>query len=531
MSCRRDSLVRTCKGAVHSGRGAKYHTAMNCAPASTAASPAPPLAKRCSRALRQSLLGVLLASMLVRPVPAQINTHLPDLGDSSQAGFSPAMERRVGEQVMREIRFREKTYVNDAELEDYLNRIGNRLVVASGSTDPAYTFFAMRDPSINAFAMPGGLVGVHTGLLLASQSESELASVLAHEIAHVQQRHIARMLQQHGNATVLVLLSLVAAILASRSNSQVTEALVVGGQAAAIQQQLGFSREHEQEADRMGLQILDAAGFDVRGMPSFFERMRSANRINETGGAPGYLRTHPLTVDRIADTAGRAREMPYRQVQDSLDYTFLRAKVDADTGTGREALARLLAREATRPTDVAARWYGLSRAYLRERELAKADEALARLRETNIRHATIESLAIDLASAKGQHQQAAEMSRAARVQYPGYRALQYREAEAWLAAKRPQEALRAVGEHLAGSKDATLFELQARAYAALNQPVLQHRALAELYVLQGSLPAAIDQLQIAQRNGGGDFYEQSIIDARLRELRVLLREEMAERAR
>ncbi|MDQ8021762.1 MAG: M48 family metalloprotease [Moraxellaceae bacterium] len=481
---------------------------------------------RFRRPLRQATLLALVAALAVPPAPAQMASSLPDLGDASQADLSPAMERRAGEQVMREIRFRERSYVDDPELENYLNAVGARLVTAAGASPQDFTFFALRDNTINAFAMPGGLIGVHTGLLLTTQTESELASVLGHEIGHIQQRHIARMLAQQGNSSILVVASLIAAILAARSNSNVPAALASAGQAAAIQQQLGFSRDAEMEADRVGFSILQAGGFDVQGMPNFFERMQRANRFNE-GNAPNYLRTHPLTSDRVADTAARAHDVRPRQVTDTPEFALLRAKLDAERGNASDALARFQAQNGTSLTEQAARWYGLTRVYLRERQFEQATTALAKLREFRYPSYMVETLGADLLRAQGKHAEAARVCHDARARWPAQSALMYCETQAWLAANEPQKALDTTGGRiLPDSQDYRRYALQAQAYEALGKPALQHRAQAELYVLQGALPAAIDQLQMAQRGGTGDFYEQSIIDARLRELRSRLREEM-----
>ncbi|MGC3964498.1 MAG: M48 family metalloprotease [Rhodocyclaceae bacterium] len=467
--------------------------------------------------------------MAVQPVAAQLANTLPDLGDSSQAGLSPAQERKIGEQVMREIRFQDATYLDDAEVEDYLNVLGNRLVSASGMRGQDFYFFVLRDPTINAFAMPGGYIGVHTGLILAAQAESELASVLAHEIGHVEQRHIARQLALQSNATVTMLASLLVAILASRvPNSQISEAAIVAGQAAAIQGQLAYSRDFEREADRVGFQTLEAAGFDVQGMPAFFERLQKANRLNEAN-APAYLQTHPLTMDRIADMENRAQGVKYRQVVDSPEFTMVRAKLEALNGTPTEAVARFKSRTGTRQIELLAKNYGLARASLRARNNADAEAALQALRDMKISSPMIDGLAADIASAQNKYADAARICRDARGHFPRSHALVYCEIDAYLDGNQPQQALSMMRDLIFNSQDDRLYALQARAYEALKQPAQQHRSLAEMYVLRGNVPAAIDQLRVAQRSGGGDYYEQASIDARLRELRARQLEDKKDR--
>jgi len=189
--------------------------------------------------------------------------QLPDLGDPAQVGLSPAQERKIGEAIVRQIRA-QGGYLQDPEVSDYLNELGHRLVAASHDTKQDFEFFAVPDPQINAFALPGGYIGVHTGLILLAQNESELASVLAHEISHVTQRHMARMMANQKNSMLMSLAGLALAILASRaggSNSgQATQAAIAGSQALSAQNQLNFTRDNEYEADRIGFSRMTAAG-------------------------------------------------------------------------------------------------------------------------------------------------------------------------------------------------------------------------------------------------------------------------------
>ena len=184
----------------------------------------------------------------------------------------------------------------------------------------------MRDPTLNAFALPGGYIGLHSALILTTQTESELASVIAHEIGHVAQRHIARMLGTQKQDMLIVLASVAAGALAARSSPDAAQALVMGGMGLAAQQQLNFSREVEREADRIGFRILGESGYDPAGMTVFFGRMQTASR-NYTDNTPAYLRTHPMTTERIADIQARIHEMRYRQRMDSLDYHLIKARV------------------------------------------------------------------------------------------------------------------------------------------------------------------------------------------------------------
>lgn len=472
----------------------------------------------------KALLALLAIPVFLAPrVSAE---GLPDLGESSQTDLSPQMERRIGESIMRDIRWRDPAYVDDAEVQAYLNDLGTRLASGVRDAHPDLDFFAVRDPTLNAFAMPGGFVGVHTGLILATQSESELAGVLSHEISHVTQHHIARMVGKQSQATLISIASMLVGILAARSNSQAAQAAIVGGQAAGIQTQLNYSRDFEREADRIGLQTMEGAGFDVRGMASFFERLQKSSRIYENN-APAYLRTHPLTTERIADMENRVQQLPYRQVQDSLDFQLVRAKLRALQGSPRDAITDFETQLRDKKySSEAVPHYGLARAYLAAKNYAGAERELMAVRRLKVASPMVETLAAELKQAQGDAAGALQAYRDARSRYPQSRPVLYGYIDALLATNNVQEALRATNDELQTyTQDPRLYGLQAKSYAALGKRLQQHRAQAELYALQGNTVAAVEQLQIAQKAGDGDFYEQSAVDARLRELKARQAEE------
>lgn len=469
-------------------------------------------------------LFLLLALLCVPRVLAQA---LPELGDVSGAAISPADERKLGERIMRDIR-RDPAYLDDAEVAEYANSLGFRLTARSDATRQEFEFFVVRDAQINAFALPGGFIGIHTGLLLAAQSESEVAGVVAHEIAHVTQRHIARMVSQQGQSQLMSMAAMAVAILAARSNSQVAEAAMAFGQAGVMQSQLNFTRDNEREADRVGVQLLDSAGFDPRGMSAFFERLQRATRVYE-GGAPAYLRTHPLTFERIGDIQGRVEQMPYRQVPDSLEFQLIRAKLRAENDTPREAIAFFESSLGERKflSETASR-YGLVASLIRARDYERAKRELVPLRKTA--SPIIENLACRIPDAAGDAAQALACYEAARRLYPAPRALFYGHVEQLLRLRRPAEALKLIDTRLQTQTDESrLYQLQAQAYAAQGNSLSQHRAQGEAYVRAGQLGAALEQFQIALKSGQGDFYQLSAIEARIRELRRTLAEQERKR--
>jgi predicted Zn-dependent protease len=466
------------------------------------------------------LLRTLLAALLLA-VPGVLAQGLPDLGDVAQAGFTPLQERRLGESIMREIRA-DRDFYDDAEVTDYVNTLGNRLASNAPDAPRYFEFFLINDRQINAFALPGGFIGVNTGLILAAQAESELAGVMGHEISHVTQRHIARMLQQQKQSSIASIAALAAALLLSRVNSQAAEAAVAFGQAGVIQSQLNFSRDNEREADRFGLQILDQAGFDPRGMASFFERLQRATRVYESG-APSYLRTHPLTYERIADMQSRTEEMGYRQVPDSLEFQLIRAKLRAQLDAPRDAVAFFEQSLAERKfLSEAASRYGLVASLMRARDYTRARAELESLRKLAPANPIVDTLTCELGYEADGPEQALPCYREALKIYPSYRALVYDNANALLRTNRPEAALRYVEARLQViADDYRLYLLQARAYAALNKQLAQHRAQAEAYARMGNLTGAMEQLRIGLKSGDGDFYQLSSAEARLRELRKL----------
>ncbi len=470
----------------------------------------------------------LIAALLcVVMIPRGIAHDLPDLGDSASSELSPLAEQRLGAQIMRDIRWKEPAYLRDPEVEDYLNWLGDRLVASGPGAGLPFQFFGVSDASLNAFAMPGGNIGVHTGLILAAQTESELAGVLAHEVSHVTQRHIARMLGKQSQTSMIMLASLLLAVLAARSSAQASQAAISTGMAAGMSTQLSYSRDFENEADRIGVQNLAAAGFDVRGMVGFFERLQKNARLYENS-APAYMRTHPLTSDRITEMENRVAQMPYRQVPDSLDFQLVKAKLKVGRQPTREVIGEFETAARGASPSVAAQ-YGLVRAYLQVRRLADADREMAVLRKRGALSAMIDGLEGDLRLAHGDPAGAARLFREGRGRFPQSHRLMYGEIESLLAAARPDEALTvAKAELLTTPADATLWEFRARAEAALGKRLAQHRSLGEVYAIQGNYAASAEQFALAQAASDGDFFEQSAVDSRLREVRGLLAEQMRE---
>ena len=454
--------------------------------------------------------------------PRAFAQSLPDLGGPGEVALSPQTERKLGESIVQDIRAHDTTYTEDAEVEDYLGNLGARLAAVMSGARYDFQFFLLRDPTINAFALPGGFVFVHSGLILSADTESELASVIGHELGHVTQRHIARMFAQQQQLEMPMMVALAAALLLSRSRPDLASGAVAATQAGVVQTQLNYSRDFEREADRVGQEALAAAGFDPRAMAAFFEKMQRSTRLSDDNTIPGYFRTHPLTPERIANAQNRAAAMPYHQHPDGPEFQLVRAKLRAAVGEPDSAVRYFegSVREGRYPSEASAR-YGLASALLRAKRPADADAELARVRALGFADPMVETLAARVKEARGDHAAAMALLERARANYAHSRPVFYAYVEQLQLAGRNAEAAARLDDALRQRpRDLRLHSLLAKTYAALGKRLLQHQQLAEVYALQGSLPAAIEQLQLARSAGDGDFYQLSVVDARLKDLRA-----------
>ncbi len=458
-----------------------------------------------------------------------VDANLPELGDTSQNVLSAQDEQRIAEQILRQVAQSDEVE-QDPEIRDYIVNLGQKLALSGPNPGQDFHFFVVKDPTINAFAMPGGVIGVHTGLILASKSESELASVLGHEIGHVTQHHLARMLENQKKGTLKNAAGLALALLiASSGNAQLTQGALTTVTAYGVQMQLDYTRAHEREADRVGLQILNNAGFDVRGMPAFFTTLQRTHRFTE-GAAPGFLRTHPLTLDRIADVGNRVTQMPYKQVVDSLDYQLVRAKLRAkgsflDRNASQSSVAffeqNILQKRYANPT---VEYYGLAVAQLNLHHFVQAKKAIDWLNQHAEPHAMLANLNAEYYLVKGEGNTAAQKYQESLAQYPSNRALIYGYTQHLLRAKQHALLVDFVSKKLAyWPNDHQLYQWQSRAYALQNQQLLSHQALGEAYYRQYDLGRAVEQMALAAKSPGGDFYQRSIVEARLKVLRTELK--------
>src|SRR5690606_33909643 len=330
----------------------------------------------------------------------------------------------------------------------------------------------IRDPQINAFALPGGYVGIHSGLVVSSDNESQLASVVAHEIGHVLQRHVARGMTQQAQSSHLMMASVAAALLAALAGSgDLAMGVAAFGQAAAVDRQLGFSRQAEQEADRIGLDMLRKGGFDPNGMAQMFGQLTNASRLNEGMGGGSYASTHPLSIQRVSGIQNRVREAPAVQHHDSDSYWYVRAELrilqDRVSHRGAEAaLNREI--ESSQGVRRSAAWYGLAYSAWRQDNLAGTAEALAKAQEGGMNSPEIAGLAIALANKQGQHSQALAQAEKAWSRWPNSLGVALAMVDTLQKSGQDQRAVEFLGQRIGQWPDEpSLYQLRGQSYDRL----------------------------------------------------------------
>ncbi|MEE9141606.1 MAG: M48 family metalloprotease [Gammaproteobacteria bacterium] len=463
------------------------------------------------------LAGALLASSSLW---AASKYELPEIGTPSDAILSPSDEYQLGRMVMRQLR-QAGLLLNDPELDEYVQTIGHRLAAQARDEDHQFTFFVVRDPGINAFALPGGFIGVNSGLILATKDESELAGVLAHEVAHVTQKHIARQMEASVGTNLLSMAAMLAAILlgAATDSSDLTQAGVIGAQAMAVQQRINFTREHEYEADRVGVGTLAGAGFDPMGMPRFFETMQA--RYGLSGDrVPEFLRTHPISTARIAETRNRARKYPKQDYEDTTGYQVawarlrvLSAEQPSDALTFFES--RISNSESPDPADL----YGKGLSLLRMNRSDEAQEIFRGLVVANDEVIEYHTALAQAELASGQDVDAlGTFSRAMRL-FPRNVPLTVHYAEGLLEigdATRAHDVLLDLLNNVPPTPEQ--IRVLAQAANASGRTSDAHHYMAELHLLNADLIMALDQLTLALLTPGLDPVQESRYKARLDEI-------------
>lgn len=459
------------------------------------------------------------------------NIRLPDIGASADSMMTRAEEERLGRQFMRSIR-RSMPVADDPLLVEYVEGLGERISSQTALGSGSFRYFLIEQPVINAFAGPAGHIGIYSGLILATEGESELASVVAHETAHVTQSHLTRAFENASQMSgPMAALLLAAVLLGATVSSDVGIAAAAGVQAAAVQQQLNFTRANEEEADRVGIQLLAQADFDPHAMPSFFERLAKASRLYENN-APEFLRTHPVTTNRIADARGRADDFPYRQYPDTPDYFLVRAMLrEKEFKNAQDAVkhfANTLADGRHRQAD--AERYAYALALTRNRQVEQAAKEIKKLLDKAPDHIAYIYLSARIDAERGNTGQALEHLEKALALYPGNYPLSVYYAELTLATAPTDKTAKVLDDALLRRpSEPALYQLRSRVAQALGQNAEAHLFLADAHYLNGQLESAAQQLEVALRNKDFAFIESARMQAKLKQIKEELKAEKAAR--
>jgi len=475
-------------------------------------------ATRCPSWQRVRCIVIAMVALVFPPLINAQDFSLPEIGDYTQQYVTETEERQIGKEVLRGIA-RRGALLDDVQLTEYLASVGQRLAVYAPPPASPYTFFWVDNPRINAFAAPGAYIGVHTGLLLASGREDELAGVLAHEIAHVSQRHIARAIADARQMTLPTTAALIASmVLAATVDGDLGQAAIAGTLAAGAQRRINFTRTNEQEADRVGTRILQKAGFDASGLIDLFARLQ---RQYGRAAVEEYLTTHPLPTSRIADLGNRLADQPYRggDTGQQIDYQLAKARARVLTASAGQALidefeTRLNSGDYA--SELAER-YGYALALRRAGRVQAASEQVAILRRRDPDRLAFRLEEAELALVTGNARRAWQLFESARQLYGNDFSLAIHYARALVnhgQGGRALDLLRPLTRRRADS--AELLTLYAQAAQEAGDRVEAHSALADYHRLNGELEQAIEQLEVGLRQPRLTPFQEEQLRAKLR---------------
>jgi len=472
-------------------------------------------------------LAALCLTLLAGAAPRAADLNLPDMGSPSDGLLSLRTEAILGRQVYGEL-LETGMVFTDPELQEYIQDIGMRLVAqADNKPGQRFTFFMVDSPVVNAFALPGGYIGIHTGLLLAAKNESELAGVLAHEISHVTQRHISRAVYANQRSSTLSLAAMLGAILAgvaAGADGNVMAGAISMSQSMAIESQIAFTRSNEYEADRVAVEVMAAAGFDPMAMPDFFETLsrRTSTLARQT---PTFLRTHPVSADRMAETRGRARGIVVDEVLETTGFEMARARSRLLTSSRPEVALEYFTSERERPgnQDGFEFIYGEALTLTQLDRYREAETLFASLLEGYEEVIPLHSALAETRIMLDRRQDALNTFNNAAKLFPGNVPLTVRYAEALLRYDESEQAHDMLLD-LLNKVPPTLEQVRLLALTANKSGDVAntHYYMAEYQAMSGNLRLAIDQLVLALGTPGLDSVQRARLDARLKEFQEYL---------
>ena len=457
---------------------------------------------------------------------SETGIKLPDIGDSSRAIVSEQDENSYKHALIREFR-RTARVIEDPLVAGYLRHLGYSLVAHSDDPDRDFSFFVVDSSVVNAFAAPGGFVGIHSELILTAENESELAGVMAHEVAHVTQKHLARAIESAQKISLPMMLLMVGAIIAARGDSDAVQTAVVGGQAVQQQLQINFTRSNEHEADRVGIQTLARAGYDPHGMAGFFQKMSRISR-NYGQGPPEFLRTHPVETTRIAEAKNRAAQIQIDDPPERNPETFylIKERLRVLTEEDSNELINYYSKQIELGNEGVAEAYGLSLAHLAAQDPVGAFEVLAPFAESHVDSLPIQLALAQIEFTSGRALEAGQRYKNLLDRFPGNRAVASAYADALLefgGAKQASRAESILKPLLARfPSDSELFELYSRAADQAGFEIRAKEAYAHHVFLLGRVYDAVSQLRELLKSPELDYYERSRVEARIAELQPIL---------
>lgn len=478
-----------------------------------------------SRHNRQKPYKTSIFFLVLLPILLFAN-ELPDFGDSAGSVISPEFERRLGQMFLKQVRH--FAQINkDPEIESYIQSLGYQLASHSDNPGQPFTFFVVNNPGINAFAGPGGMIGMNSGVILNAGNESELAAVMAHEISHVTQRHLARQFEEASRYGLAKAIALVGAIVIGIANPEAGAAALTGITGLSTQSQINFTRNNEEEADRVGMQVLARAGYDPLGMPAFFEKLQQLSRYSNSS-APEFLRTHPLTTSRIADTIARAETFPKKDYKNTHSFELVQYKILVNsTKTPKEAAIYL--RDLLNKSDGSAKEklpirYGLAYAYIGDNEFAHARQQIKHLLKDDPDAVAYLLLAAKLKQLSQTTMPAFVIYKKAYALYPDYRPVVMAYSRALLdvsSAKASRDVLKNYERH--HKHDLDTYSLLGQAEAMLGNEIETAILQSEYYFLAGETQLAVDKLKFIKQRYHIDYYQEQRVSARMAELEYELK--------
>jgi predicted Zn-dependent protease len=471
---------------------------------------------------------LFVTALLVFAAGARADEELPDIGSPAQAVLTPEEEYKIGRMIVRGLRDSGQI-LEDPEVTEYLRDIGHRLASEANDGSQKFDFFPIRERTINAFALPGGFIGVNSGLILETKNESELAGVLAHEVAHVTQRHIARGLAAQSRNSLVSTAAMLAAILlgAAAGGGDGAMAGVAAAQSIAIQNQISFTRANEAEADRVAINVLARAGFDPEGMPAFFETMGRRSGMGEAQ-IPEMLRTHPVTSTRIAETKARAAQMDVKPQPDSISYALMRERLRVlSTPAGEDPREYYAAQIRNEADATPAEMYGAGLASLQAGDAKRAVVIFKRLRDANPKVMQYHTALGQAQIANGETTAGLQTLAQARRLFPRNVAVTVRYAEALMHQgdnKRAHEILLDLFNTVPPTPEqARLIALAANAAGDVAE---SHYYMSEYHIMSGDLLLAVNQLQLALAVPQITAVQRARFRARLDEVQAALPKKM-----